>query len=303
MNPAEVKTSIQRDKRDKNAVILAHNYQAAGIHAVADVVGDSLELALAARNTDAKILVVCGVTFMAETAKILNPDKRVFVPVPQAGCPLAEYLTPELMQQYRLSYPDAAFILYINSTAACKAHADVICTSGNAVQIVRSLPHSRVLFGPDANLAAFVRQQVPEKEIIPVPGEGHCYVHQSFTSEDITKAREKGGTIIAHPECPENIQQGADIVASTGKMIRIITKSEENIWYIFTEGNMVERLRLLFPEKVFYQSEHAVCKDMRLTTVEDLKGCLQNLSGEILINPDIQQKARRSLERMLEASG
>jgi quinolinate synthase len=302
MNQADLKASIRRIRHELDAVILAHNYQSPDIHDVADIVGDSLELALAARNTTADVLIVCGVTFMAETAKILNPEKKVYIPVPQAGCPLSGYLTPELIQKQRLIHPDAAFVIYINSSAACKACADVVCTSGNAVQMVRQLHSSRVLFGPDANLAGFVQQQVPEKEIIPVPGEGHCYVHQSFTPDDIARAREKGGIIIAHPECPAIIQHGADIVASTGKMIQIIAESDEGTWHIFTEGNMVLRLGNLFPDKVFYHSESAVCKDMRLTTLRDLSDCLQNLSGEIMIEPDIQQKAVRSLEHMLEAS-
>ena len=296
----DIQTTIQRLKLDLNAIILAHNYQSPDIHVVADVIGDSLELALAARDTQADILFVCGVTFMAETAKILNPGKRVFIPVPDAGCPLAAYLTPELIEEYRQRYLDAAVVIYINSTAACKAVTDIVCTSGNATRIVKSLQSHQILFGPDNNLAAYVREQIPDKEIIVMPEGGHCYVHQSFTADDIRRAREKGGTIIAHPECPAVIRKSADIVASTGRMIGIIQESESKVWHIFTEEGMAIRLQSLFPDKKFFHPG-AVCRDMRITGIEDLILCMKELKGEILIPADIQQAARRSLDRMLEA--
>lgn len=299
MNQRNKKTTIQGLKQKLNAVILAHNYQSPEIHAVADVIGDSLELALAARDSSADILIVCGVMFMAETAKILNPDRRVFIPAPDAGCPLAGFLTPDLIREQREKHPDAAVAIYINSTAACKAVADIVCTSGNAVQVVRSLPQQRILFGPDSNLAAFVREQVSEKEIIPMPEGGHCYVHQSFTPDDLRKAREMGGVIIAHPECPEMIRRGADIVASTGRMISIIREGESRIWHIFTEEGMIKRLQALFPDRTFYHPG-AVCTDMRMTTIADLLTCMQGLTGEVLIPDETRLAARRSLDRMLE---
>jgi quinolinate synthase len=299
MIPAETRAVVESLKRDLNAIVLAHNYQSPEIHAVADVIGDSLELALAARDTAADLLFVCGVMFMAETAKILNPGRRVFIPVPDAGCPLAGYLTPDLIRESREKYPDAAVVIYINSTAACKAEADIVCTSGNAVRVVRSLPHKRILFGPDRNLASFVSEQVRDKEIIFMPGEGHCYVHQSFTAGDIRKARETGGVIIAHPECPEEVRKGADIVASTGRMISIIREGDSRIWHIFTEEGMVIRLQNLFPDRIFYHPG-AVCKDMRITKIEDLISSMKNLHGEIRIPDEIRDAARRSLDRMLE---
>ncbi|PWR70035.1 quinolinate synthase [Methanospirillum lacunae] len=293
---------IRRIKTELNAKILAHNYQVAEIQDVADVVGDSLELALAAKRSDADILIVCGVRFMAETAKILNPDKRVFIPVQDAGCPLADFLTPELILEYRQKYPDAAVVVYVNSSAACKAAADVVCTSGNAVSIVQSLPHLRILFGPDANLAGYVQEQIPQKEIIIMPTDGHCYVHQQFSLEDINNARKTGGLILAHPECPKLIRHKADIVASTGKMIKIIEQSDERVWHIFTEEAMVVRLRSLFPDKKIIGVKDAVCKDMRKTTIEDLIRCITNLQNEMEINKDTFVSARRSLDRMLDAS-
>ncbi|HWQ64202.1 MAG TPA: quinolinate synthase NadA [Methanospirillum sp.] len=302
MMPPDISQEIRRIKTELNAKILAHNYQIADIQAVADVVGDSLELALAAKSSDADILIVCGVRFMAETAKILNPDKRVFIPVQDAGCPLADFLTPELIVEYRQKYPDAAVVVYVNSSAACKATADIVCTSGNAVAIVKSLPNLRILFGPDANLAGYVQEQVPEKKIIIMPTDGHCYVHQQFSLEDINNARKIGGIILAHPECPEVVRHKADIVASTGKMIKIIRDSNEQVWHIFTEEAIVVRLRSLFPDKKIFAVKDAVCKDMRKTSIEDLIRCIKNLQNEITLEKDSFESARRSLDRMLEAS-
>lgn len=300
--PPNIIQEIRRFKTEFNAKVLAHNYQIAEIQAVADVVGDSLELALAAKNSDADILIVCGVRFMAETAKILNPEKRVIIPVQDAGCPLADFLTPELIREYRQRYPEAAVVVYINSSAACKAAADIVCTSGNAVAIVKSLPNLKILFGPDSNLASYVQEQVPEKKIITMPEDGHCYVHQQFNLEDINNARKIGGIILAHPECPEVIRHKADIVASTGKMIKIIEESDEPVWHIFTEEAMVVRLITIFPDKKIFTVKSAVCKDMRKTTIEDLVRCFTNLQDEITLEKDSFEAARRSLDRMLEAS-
>jgi len=293
---------INQIKGELHAKILAHNYQIPEVHAVADIIGDSLELALAARDTDADVLIVCGVRFMAETAKLLNPEKRVLLPIPDAGCPLADYLTPELIRNSRKQYPDAAVVVYVNSSAACKSVADIVCTSGNAVAVVKSLPQSRIIFGPDANLAGYVREQVPEKEIFTIPADGHCYVHQQFSLEDISNARLIGGTILAHPECPEIIRHQADIVASTGKMIRIIKENDEQVWHILTEEGMVMRLCSLFPNKEFHSVQGAVCEDMRKTTIGDILRCLESLQGEIILDQDSSEPARRSLDRMLEAS-
>lgn len=299
MRECDVNERIFHLKKELNAVILAHNYQSPDIHAVADIIGDSLELALAARESAADTLVVCGVMFMAETAKILNPGKTVLIPVPKAGCPLAGFLTPDLISRRRQAAPDAPVVIYINSTAACKAVADIVCTSGNAVTIVRSLPEQRILFGPDRNLAGYVREQVPDKEIITIPEDGHCYVHQSFTIDDIRRARAQGGVIIAHPECPEEVRHGADIVASTGRMIPIIRDGESRIWHIFTEEGMVKRLQRLFPDRIFHHPG-AVCRDMRITTTGDLLSCLEKRTGEVQIPASIAASARHSLDRMLD---
>lgn len=284
-----------------NAVILAHNYQLPEIHAVADVIGDSLELSLAARETRAEILVVCGVLFMAETAKLLNPDRTVLIPVPDAGCPLACFLTPETIREYRRKMPDAAVVVYVNSTAACKAEADIVCTSGNAARIVSSLTEDRILFGPDRNLASWVSSVVTGKEIIPMPPDGHCYVHQTYSVDDIRKARETGGVIITHPECPLEIRDLSDIVASTGKMVNVIRERPEKVWHIFTEEGMAKRLASLFPDRTFHQPG-GVCTDMKKTTITDLLTCLQRRETGIIIPEGIRDAARRSVDRMLDAS-
>jgi quinolinate synthase len=211
---------IRALRKERDAVILAHNYQRPEIQDIADIVGDSLELAVSAKETSAAVIVLCGVDFMAETAKILNPGKTVLLPVKDATCPMAHQLTPDMIREARRVHPDASVVLYVNSTAESKALADIVCTSANAVRVVRSLASREILFGPDCNLAAYVQNLVPEKEIIPLPADGHCYVHDAFTLHDLEEARKRGGKIICHPECRPEIQEGADVIASTGGMVR-----------------------------------------------------------------------------------
>lgn len=288
---------VLRLKSEKKALILAHNYQLPEIFAVADVIGDSLELALAARRATEPVLVLCGVRFMAETARILNPDKMVLMPDPDAGCPLADFLTPGMIQRAKEQYPKAAVVVYINSTAACKAVSDSVCTSGNAVRVVRSLPQRQIIFGPDANLASYVQSVLPEKEIIPVPEGGHCYVHMRFDPDDLQEVKGAGIQIIAHPECPEKIRNLADYISSTGKMAEIAQTGQS--WYICTEAGMLDRLCELCPEQSFIGREDAICADMKKTTLQNLLACLRDLSGEVTVPPDVMDGARRSLEYML----
>ena len=288
---------VLRLKSERKALILAHNYQLPEIHAVADVIGDSLELALAARKATEPVLVMCGVRFMAETAHILNPDRTVLMPDINAGCPLADFLTPELILKTKEEYPDAAVVVYINSTAACKAVADSVCTSGNAVKIVKSLPHRQVIFGPDNNLASYVQSVLPEKEIIPIPEGGHCYVHMQFSPDDLGEVKAAGISIIAHPECPEEIRTYADHIASTGKMVEIAKSGDR--WYICTETGMLERLCVLCPEQSFIGNEDAICADMKKTTLQELLVFLLDLSGEVKVPPELMDGARKSLDYML----
>ncbi|MDG6257265.1 MAG: quinolinate synthase NadA [Methanomicrobiaceae archaeon] len=289
--------TIRNLKKEKNAVILAHNYQLPEIQDVADFVGDSLELALRAVSVTERMIVFCGVQFMAETAKILNPEKKVILPVQEAGCPLANQLTPEMLHSAKAEHPGAGVVVYVNSTAECKAVADIVCTSANAVEVVRSLDADEIIFGPDANLAAFVQKSVPEKSIIPVPPTGHCYVHTGFTLHDVAEARARGGRIICHPECPPAIQERADVIASTGGMVRIAEESE--LWHVFTEKEMGYRLKTLHPGRTFLTREGAVCHDMKLTTLPILKAALETEEHEVTLPDRIMREARTAIERMI----
>lgn len=289
--------TIQELKKEKDAVILAHNYQLPEIQDIADFVGDSLELAIRATSVTERMIVFCGVQFMAETAKILNPEKKVIIPVKEAGCPLADQLTPEMLIAAKEEHPGAAVVVYVNSTAGCKAVADIVCTSANAVEVVRSLDADEILFGPDANLAAFVRKSVPEKTIIPVPPTGHCYVHTGFTLHDVEEARARGGRIICHPECPQEIQEHADVIASTGGMVRIA--EESGLWHVLTEKDMGYRLKTLYPDRTFVTNDRAICRDMKLTTLDTLRHALETEEHEITIPDPIMQKARTAIERMI----
>jgi quinolinate synthase len=289
--------TIQELKRRKDAVILAHNYQLPEIQDIADFVGDSLELALRATSVTERMIVFCGVRFMAETAKILNPGKKVILPVQEAGCPLADQLTPDMLKRAKLEHPDAGVVVYVNSTAECKAVADIVCTSANAVQVVRSLDADEIIFGPDANLAAFVQKSVPEKTIIPVPATGHCYVHTAFTIQDVEEARTRGGRIVCHPECPREVQEGSDAIASTGGMVRIAEESE--LWHVFTEKEMGYRLKVLYPDRTFLTKEGAICHDMKLTTLPILRKALETEEHEVTLPDQIMQEARTAIERMI----
>ncbi len=268
------------------------------IQALGDVVGDSLQLAVEAKGTEADLIVICGVQFMAETAKILNPERKVIIPVQDAGCPLADFLTPEMIREAKERHPGAAVVVYVNSTAEAKALADITCTSANAVRIVASLPNDTILFGPDANLAAYVQRELPEKTIIPVPSGGYCYVHVGFTIADVEEARKRGSRIVCHPECPPEIQERADLIASTGGMTRGAI-SEGDSWSVFTEREMVCRLRMLYPGRIFYEKPEAVCVDMKKISIADLRRALEREEYEVILPQGVMDRARQAIERMI----
>lgn len=290
---------IRALKAEKNAIVMAHNYQPLEIQALADVVGDSLELAVKAKEAEADLIVICGVRFMAETAKILNPERKVVIPVQDAGCPLADYLTPDLIREAKRRHPDAAVVVYVNSTAESKALADVTCTSANAVRVVASLPNETIIFGPDSNLASYVQRELPEKTIIPVPPGGHCYVHTGFTLADVEAARRRGGIVVCHPECRPEVQDQADLIASTGGMVRGAAGAGDEPWSVFTEREMVSRLRVLYPDRVFYEKPEAVCADMKKISLADLKRALEREEHEVVLPRDVMDRARRAIERMI----
>ncbi|MFA4641226.1 quinolinate synthase NadA [Pyrococcus kukulkanii] len=302
MNLKELMEEVERLKKERNAVILAHNYQLPEVQDVADFVGDSLELARKATKVDADVIVFAGVDFMAETAKILNPDKTVLIPTRKATCAMANMLKVRHILEAKKKYPNAPVVLYVNSTAEAKAYADVTVTSANAVEIVRKLDSDVVIFGPDKNLAHYVAK-VTGKKIIPVPPNGHCYVHQKFTVEDVERAKKlhPNAKLMVHPECIPEVQERADIIVSTGGMIRRACEHDE--WVVFTEREMVYRLKKLYPEKKFYPARiDAVCIGMKAITLRHVYESLRDMKFEVTVPEDIAEKARRAIETMLEMS-
>jgi quinolinate synthase len=296
---------INELKKVKNAIILAHNYQPSEIQDIADFIGDSLELCLKATDIEDKdIVIFCGVDFMAETAYILNPDKKIILPNLEAECPMAHMLPAEELKLYKELYPDAAVVLYVNTLAEAKAMADILCTSANAVEVVESLPQDEVLFGPDINLAWFVANKV-NKKIIPIPEDGHCFVHKMFSPKDVILMKEKFPTaeVLAHPECTPETQEMADHVLSTGGMVKYVASSDNDTFLIETEVDMVIRLKRENPDKIIIPLlEEAICDNMKLHTLESVKDALINEKYQITVPDEIAQKARRAVERMLEVS-
>ena len=293
---------IKRAKKEKNAVILAHNYQRIEIQLLADFRGDSLQLARKATQVNADIIVFCGVMFMAEVAAILNPDKKVLIPEHQAGCPLAAGATAEDVLELKQKYPDYAVVTYVNSTAEVKAVSDIICTSANAVDVVRSFPPERgIIFVPDKNLCRYVKVQTGRENIIC--WDANCYVHDRFTLEDVRRARQKHpeATIIVHPECPPEVQDAADLVFSTGGMYRYVKEHPGEPVVLGTEVGMIERLNHEFPgTPVYPMSEQAVCSNMKLITLAKLARALEEEIYEVKVPQPVADRARVAIERMLE---
>ncbi|MCM8771587.1 MAG: quinolinate synthase NadA [Candidatus Omnitrophica bacterium] len=293
---------ILRLKKEKEAIILAHNYQIPEIQDLADFVGDSLELARKASQVkDAKIIVFCGVKFMAETAKILSPDKKVLLPDLDAGCPLADMAKYQDVLKMKEKYPDAWIVSYVNTNADVKSISDVCCTSANADIVVRNVPAKKIIFLPDKNLCWYVKQKVSEKEIIC--WDGYCFVHRKFTVEEVKKAREKypNAEIIVHPECDPEIQKLADGIYSTSGMLKRAKESNSKIFIIGTEEGLLHRLKKENPEKEFYSlGSGKICPNMKKITIEKLYLSLKEEKYEINLKPDILEKAKVSLERMLE---
>lgn len=292
-------------KEEKNAIILAHNYQSKEVQEIADFLGDSLELCIKAKEIEGKdIVVFCGVDFMAETAYILNPDKKIIIPDETAECPMAHMLTGDQVKEAKEKYPDAAVCLYVNSLGEAKAQSDILCTSGNALKVVNSLEEDTILFGPDNNLGDFVRAKT-DKEIIPIPGDGHCYVHKMFTEKDIANAREKypNAEIIIHPESNKSVQDLADAVLSTGGMLTYIKNSDKEEFVIGTEIDLINRLKADIPDKTYYPLlENAVCETMKYHTLEKVRDCLIKEEPIITVPKDIAENSLSAVERMLEAS-
>lgn len=296
----ELTEKIKELKKEKNAVILAHNYQLPEVQDIADFVGDSLELAKKAVNVDADIIVFAGVDFMAETAKILNPDKKVLIPSKNATCAMARMLKVEDILKVKRQYPEAPVVLYVNTLAEAKAYADVVCTSANAAKIVSCLEADTIIFGPDKNLAAYV-SRMTGKRVIPVPKTGHCFVHVMFTRENIIEAKKKypNAKIMVHPECEPEVQDLADIIASTGGMVKRACEHDE--WIVFTEREMTYRLSKLYPNKKFYPGrKDAVCYGMKAIDLQKVYESLLYERYEVHVPERIANKARRAIEKMFE---
>ena len=289
---------IQHLKQQRNALVLAHNYQTAEIfHGVADLRGDSLALAHQAARCDAAVLVMCGVQFMAETAKLLCPDKTVLLPDIEAGCSLAASITPEDVRTLRRLHPGVPVVCYVNTSAAVKAECDVCCTSANVVQVVESLGSQRVVVLPDEYLARYVAARTTV-EIIP--WHGRCEVHERFTAHEVAEYRSASGAyVLAHPECPEDVQLAADYVGSTSGMINELTRRQPARAMLLTECSMADNVAVTQPQIEFVRPCN-LCPHMKRVTLTNIRDCLKKLSPSIELADEIAIPARRTVARMLE---
>jgi quinolinate synthase len=303
-NSKEVKASLRekvlRLKKERNAYIVAHNYQNYEVQEVADILGDSLALSKATIGLGHDVIVFCGVDFMAESAKILNPEKTVILPVIEADCPMALMVTPERLREKRKEYPDAAVVCYVNTSAAVKAESDIACTSANAIQVVKSLPNKQIIFVPDKNLGHYVQRFCPEKEIIL--WQGFCTTHIRVTAQDVRNMKIKypDAPFIAHPECPPDVIDLADHVCSTSGFSSYIGKSKADTFVIGTEVGMIYKLKKDHPTKRFVMpTEQFVCQTMKMTTLGWVAHALETLEHKIVIPEDIRVRAEKTLKRMM----
>ena len=294
-------------KKQKNALILVHNYQVPEIQEIADVLGDSLELCRKAQEEkDADMIVFCGVDFMAETAKVLNPDKKVVIPSGKAVCPMAGMLSMDTLREAKAKYPDAPVVLYVNTLADAKAEATVTCTSANADKIVRQLGAKQVIFGPDKNLGYFVQKRLPDVELIYVPEDGHCRVHRFIGKGEEAmelKRQHPGSEVWAHPECEPEFQDKADYVLSTGGMVRRANETDAEVIIVGTEEGLIDRLQREHPEKKFLPAKkYSVCGAMKRITLENLYVAMVDEEIEVHVPEEIAKKAAVAIERMLKMS-
>ncbi len=293
--------AINKLKVERKAVILAHNYQVPVIfHGVADITGDSLALAREAAKTGAEVIVMCGVHFMAETAKVLNLEKTVLIPDPRAGCSLASSITAEDVEELRRRYPGIPVVTYVNTSAEVKAASDVCCTSANAVEIVNSLGSKRVIFLPDEYLGRYVASRTDVEMIL---WKGHCEVHERFTAEDIRfyRASHDGLIVLAHPECPPAVLAEADYIGSTSGMIRKISEREPRRALLVTECSMSDNVAVEFPQVEFIRPCN-LCPHMKTISLPNILHSLRTMTHEVTVEPAIAERARQSVQRMLDLS-
>lgn len=295
-----VTEEIRRLKNEKNAVILAHYYVPDEVQAIADHIGDSYYLSKAAKETQADIIVFCGVRFMGESAAILNPDKKVLMPDMDADCAMAHMVNLDKIAEMRNLYDDLAVVCYINSTAEIKTYSDVCVTSANAVKIVRNLPNQNIFFIPDGNLGRYVAEQVPEKNV--VLNDGYCPVHAALTAEDVKNAKKlyPKAKFLVHPECTKDLLDEADYIGSTSGIIQFVDRDDEDEYIIGTESGVFYELKKRNPDKKFYTlTPKQICTDMKYVTLEKVLDVLQHETNEITVTEDMRQRALIPLENML----
>lgn len=303
--PNNIKERILKLKAEKDVCILAHSYMSEEVCSVADFVGDSYVLSVKAKCAPQSTVIMCGVRFMAETVKMLSPQKKVILSNPKAGCAMAEQFDREVIEQVKKLYPDYAVVAYVNTTTELKTIADVCVTSSSAVKICRALPEKNILFIPDINLGTYVKEQVPEKNFKLLSG--GCPTHAQIEEADVLKAKaaHPNALFLVHPECRPEVVAHADFVGSTSGIMDYAEKSEKTEFIIGTENSIVEHLQVNCPDKKFYPlSEKLVCGNMRLTTLADVLSCLEGTGGEeIILDEQVRLKAVKCIERMIELGG
>lgn len=299
----ELVEKINKLKREKKAVILAHCYLPVEIDLVADYVGDSLYLSQVAAKTDAEIIVFAGVYFMAQTAKLLSPDKKVLLAQIDAGCRMADMISYEQLKEFKAKHPNIPTVCYVNSTAEVKSECDLCCTSSNAVKVVASMKEDKILFVPDTYLGKWVEKQLGNKEIITYPG--FCPTHLQIRPTDVEKARKEhpGALVLTHPECHTSVSSISDYVGSTTGIMKFAKESDNKSFIIATEKGVIDRLKRDLPEKEFIPiKEHIVCPNMKKTSLADILNVLENETNEIFVDEKIADKAVKCIDRMLEVS-
>ena len=309
MDHSELVLNIKELQSAKNAVIMAHYYQESEIQDIADFVGDSLALAQKAVETPADIIVLAGVNFMAETAKILNPSKKVLLPDPEAGCSLADSCPADQFEAFVKAHPGYTIIIYVNTTAAVKALSDIACTSSNAVQIVESLPENeKIIFGPDRNLGNYIKSLTHRNMLV---WDGACHVHEEFSLEKMLELKKAhpDAKILAHPECPKPILIVADHIGSTAELLRFSKTDTARAYIVATESGILHRMQKESPQKLFIpappKDSTCACNDcryMKMVTLQKIYDCLRDESNEVILNEELRLKAEKPIRRMLEIS-
>ena len=294
----QLSEKILKLKKEKNAIILAHLYQIPEIQEIADYVGDSYYLSQVARDAKEDLIIFCGVKFMAESAKVLSPEKTVILPAPNAGCPMADMAEVEDVEEMIKKYPDAFKVCYINSSYEVKALCDASVTSSSALKIIKNIPNKQILFLPDQNLGGYISEFFPEKEFIL--WRGFCPTHHRITAEDIIKAKEEHPNVkvLSHPECSKEVRDLSDYIGSTSGIINYATECEDKEFIIATEEGVLHKLKKKNPDKKFYFPEVMVCPNMKKTSLQDVYDALDGKKEEVILDEEIRKKALTSLENM-----